>query len=330
MKALAIIVLACTPALAAGARPVGPGPVWPPAPDVPRVVFVRSVAGPSDVGVRPSSIGRLGRWIAGGDAGYDGLRTPVGVAAGADGSVCVADTGAAKIFLYEPRRARWMSWDHAGPLKFQAPVAVALTDGEIFAVDTALGAVFSFNTSGEIVREIKHVWGRPTGLALLGERLYVADVAHHSIEVFDKGGAFVKTIGRRGEGPGEFNFPTHLAAAGDRLLVTDALNSRVQVFDTDGRFISSIGGPGDTSGRFGRPKGVAVDAFGHVYVADAVFDNVQVFDLEGRLLLNLGAPGTGPGEFGLPGGLAVGPDNHIFVADACNHRIQELQYVRGP
>ena len=78
--------------------------------------------------------------------------------------------------------------------------------------------------------------------------------------------------------------------------MTDSLNCRIQIFSADGKFISQFGSSGDTSGHFGRPKGVAADSFGHIYVADAIFDNVQIFDATGRLLLNFGQSGDGRGR----------------------------------
>jgi len=50
---------------------------------------------------------------------------------------------------------------------------------------------------------------------------------------------------------------------------------------------------GDTSGHFARPKGMAADSNGHIYVVDAIFDNFQFFN-DGKLLLNVGETGKGP------------------------------------
>jgi DNA-binding beta-propeller fold protein YncE len=108
------------------------------------------------------------------------------------------------------------------------------------------------------------------------------------------------------------------------------LNSRIQVFSADGRFLRSIGSLGDGPGHFSRPKGVAVDQAGHIYVVDAVFNNVQIFDDQSRLLLDFGEAGSGPGQFGLPNGIAINSHNEIFVADAYNHRLQMFRYTGKP
>jgi len=107
------------------------------------------------------------------------------------------------------------------------------------------------------------------------------------------------------------------------------MNNRVQVFDSNGTFQAQIGSAGDASGYFGRPKGVAVDSFGHVYIADAAFDTIQIFDRTGAFLLSLGGSGSAPGEFWMPNGIAIDRENRIYVSDAYNRRVQVLRYVGG-
>ena len=107
------------------------------------------------------------------------------------------------------------------------------------------------------------------------------------------------------------------------------MNCRIQVFAASGQFQRAIGSPGDSPGYLSRPKGVAVDRYGHLYVVDALFDNVQIFDEQGRLLLNWGDTGSGPGQFWLPNGIVAG-NNEIYVADSYNHRIQVFGYTGKP
>jgi DNA-binding beta-propeller fold protein YncE len=106
------------------------------------------------------------------------------------------------------------------------------------------------------------------------------------------------------------------------------MNFRIQVFDLDGRFISSFGSHGDGSGDFAQPKGVGIDAEGHVYVVDALFNRVQIFDEQGVLLLVFGGDGGAPGEFWLPSGLQIAGDR-IYVADSYNRRVQIFQFLGG-
>jgi hypothetical protein len=69
-------------------------------------------------------------------------------------------------------------------------------------------------------------------------RVYVADDKPVVIKVFAPDGRFLHTIGREGEGPGEFK-ATFIAVHGSNLVVHDPRVSRTSVFDTSGAFLRS-------------------------------------------------------------------------------------------
>jgi DNA-binding beta-propeller fold protein YncE len=331
MLALAGLAISCASEKNGAPVAAVPNPVWPPSPDDPRVVFVKTISGPADVGQSLSVWHRLSNWVTGETGESQRLQKPFGAALDESGNLCLTDTGNSTVCYCDFVHHQWRRWNAAGKIHFQSPVAVARRNGIFYVADSELGGVLAFHNDGKLAFQISKPLQRPVGLAIAGDALVVADSQLHSIFVFDLQGKFRFQFGNRGVAPGEFNFPTHVCADSQgHLLVTDSLNSRVQVFTADGKFISQIGSGGDTSGHFGRPKGVAVDTFGHVYVADAVFDNIQIFDLSGQLLLSLGETGTGPGQFGLPNGIAIGLDNQIYVTDGYNHRVQVFKYIGQP
>jgi DNA-binding beta-propeller fold protein YncE len=302
--------------------------VWPSPPDAPRVAFVRNITQPSDLGARQSGLRRFANWISGASKGNEKFAQPFGLGLDERGNLCLTDTAANSVSFYDARKHQWNRWDQIGKLRFSSPVAVVKHGNTLYVADSGLGQVIVFDTDGKLLFQIDHDLTRPSGLLIHNDRLLVADSQQHCVAVFDLRGNFKSRFGRRGTGPGEFNFPTHLAAdAEGRVYVTDSMNNRVQVFDADAHFQSQIGTAGDGPGFFSRPKGVAVDTLGHVYVVDALFGNVQIFDHTGRLLLDWGAPGTDVGEFYLPSAIAIDRDNQIFVADGYNHRVQVFRYV---
>jgi hypothetical protein len=69
--------------------------------------------------------------------------------------------------------------------------------------------------------------------------IYVADSGALNIKKFDAQGKFVKTIGREGQGPGEFGGLYYSTFAKDRLIVWDSGNRRLCAFTPDGEFIKS-------------------------------------------------------------------------------------------
>ena len=67
----------------------------------------------------------------------------------------------------------------------------------------------------------------------------------------------------------------------------------------------SIGKQGVHPGNFVRPKHMAVDSDGILYVVDNAIQNVQMFDSQGRMLTFFGFEGTHPGAMESPAGICV-------------------------
>jgi DNA-binding beta-propeller fold protein YncE len=105
------------------------------------------------------------------------------------------------------------------------------------------------------------------------------------------------------------------------------MNFRVELFGPDWLPQGVVGGLGDSPGLFARPRGLAFDGDGNLYVADAAFDNIQIFDLEGRLLLYFGKSGDEAGQFCLPAGLYHDGANRLYAVDSCNYRVQIFEYL---
>jgi NHL repeat len=85
--------------------------------------------------------------------------------------------------------------------------------------------------------------------------IFVAD-GHWNARIvrFSKDGRFIKTWGRKGTAPGEFDVPhTLVIDKRGRVLVGDRTNKRVQVFDQDGRFLDQWTHLGSPSGMFIAP-----------------------------------------------------------------------------
>jgi hypothetical protein len=63
------------------------------------------------------------------------------------------------------------------------------------------------------------------------------------VTVYSSSGAYVRTLGRTGDGPGEFRNVMTLATLGDSLFVYDNVHLRESVFDFSGRLHRSRGVP---------------------------------------------------------------------------------------
>jgi sugar lactone lactonase YvrE len=66
--------------------------------------------------------------------------------------------------------------------------------------------------------------------------LYVLDTGNHRVQKFGPDGTFKSSLGRQGQGPGEFYYPSWLAVDDKGFLyVSDPNNQRIQVLTPDGK-----------------------------------------------------------------------------------------------
>jgi DNA-binding beta-propeller fold protein YncE len=328
---LAFMAAGCAVSSDAG-KTAAPPMTWPPAPEVARIAFVRSISGPEDLGITRGIWRRFGDMLVGRSI-TEQLVQPMAVAVGADDAVFVADPGAGGVHRFDIKRGRHDLIRRRDDAALRSPVGLAAgAHGEMYVTDSSLDEVFVIAEGATIAEPamLRAQFEQPTGVAVdpRSGRVYVVDTGEHCVKIFGRDGAQVAKFGRRGSGDGEFNFPTMLWRGADgRLYVADSLNFRVQVFDGNGGFLYKFGRLGDGSGDHLRPKGIATDRHGHVYVIDSLFHTMQIFHATGRFLLNVGQRGSGIGEFWLPSGVYVGTSGDIFVADPRNHRVQVFRYL---
>ena len=145
--------------------------------------------------------------------------------------------------------------------------------------------------------------------------IYVTDTHNHCLHKFTKEGIHLKTVGKPGSGPIEFNFPNGVEFSKEgTLFVCDSYNHRIQVFDTDLRFIKCFGKEGSKSGRFDWPDDLDFDSKGNVYITDKENYRVQIVKQNGKSIQTFGKQGDGPGEFASVNCIHINGD-YIYITD---------------
>lgn len=330
IKKLMLLAVAAA-ALYGCAAPPLPDLVWPEAPEVPRVKYVRAYASSSDL--KKSSFAT--DVLLGGESGATSLKKPMGVHVSKEGKMFITDTAGNDILIFDIVNNTFTTMAGAGSNIFQKPIGVA-TDpntGRIVVADSLTGQVAVLDKDYKLISYLTpgDKFKQASGVAIdpVNKKIYVTDTQNHRIQVFDLDTLkFIKFIGKRGQYEGEFNYPSFLAVdAKGRLYVTDTQNGRVQVFDSEGKVLMTFGQFGDAPGMFARPKGIAIDSEGHIYVVDAAFNNVQIFDDEGRVLMDFSAYGSDRGQLILPAGIAIDKDDYIYVVDQFNRRVEVFEYL---
>lgn len=314
---------------------------WPPAPEKPRYRYVGTLTGEENIQLGEeqslSSTGtRFFKWLVGLSSAKHKpvvLQRPQGVMVDSVGRVFVTDVSREAVYVFDPLLGKLSVWEMATAKdRFLTPIGIAAgANGEILVTDAQWGYVVRLDHTGHPLGTFgKGELSWPTGIARDPDsgRIYVAETHGHDIKVFDPGGKLIKTIGKRGEAPGEFNSPTFLSIADHKLYVTDTLNARAQVLSLDGKPLKVFGRRGVFVGDMPRPKGIAEDNDGNIYVVESYFDYLLIFNAAGQLLLPIGGTGSGVGQFYQPGGIWIDQRDRIYVADTFNGRIVVLQFLK--
>ena len=262
--------------------------------------------------------------LAGSTEGFaDGTGTavqfnfPRGIAAGADGSLYVADIGNNRIRRVTP----------AGT------VTTLAGNTEGFADGTGTAARFD----------------SPSGVAVGADgSLYVADTQNNRIRRVTPAGVVTTLAGSTqglADGMGTnawFYFPQGIAVGADgSLYVTDGFNSRIRKITPAGE-VTTLAGNGSfgfangtgTAAAFNFPQGIAVGTDGSLYVTDTENNRIRKVTPAGAVTTLAGsirglggfADGTGTAAlFNGPTGIAAGADGSLYVADYYNNRIRKIE-----
>ncbi len=192
---------------------------------------------------------------------------------------------------------------------------------------------------GEAAAALFHA---PIGLAVLDDRIFVADTYNDKIRVIENGRVSTLAGGGRGFADGvggdtKFDTPCGLAIWKNKLVVADAGNQRIRTVEMNGitRTLAGSGAADSNDGYlyqagFVEPLAVSVDSFGAIYVADGNSIRVigkRFFPLVETVTNQQRGFADGAlrfSRFNRPSGLAFDEAGNLFVADAENQSIRVL------
>ncbi len=137
--------------------------------------------------------------------------------------------------------------------------------------------VFKFSPDGRVLLTLgkagvagdsDDTFNQPSAVAIAPNGdIFVADGhggnSNARVVKFSKDGTFIKTWGKKGTAPGEFDTPHTLAFdSKGRLFVGDRANNRIQIFTQDGVFLEEWN-------QFSRPSAIFIDRNDAIYVSDS-------------------------------------------------------------
>jgi len=179
----------------------------------------------------------------------------------------------------------------------------------------------------------------PSGIALLGDDLFVADPGNHTVRKIAPDGTVTTFAGLAGvagtaDGTGSaarFRSPGGIASLGGALYVADTENHSIRKITSGGIVTTIAGTPGasgsadgtGTSARFSSPKGI-VALGSDLYVADTGNHTVRKVTPAGAVTTLAGLAGT-PGSRDAIAAIGTA----LYVADTANHTVRKITTPSG-
>jgi sugar lactone lactonase YvrE len=162
----------------------------------------------------------------------------LGLAAGSNGSIYVADYGNYRVQQFEADSTFIRAWGEYGSDngQFIQPSGVAI-DGHdnVYVSDGRQPWIQKFTADGQFLERFDlpgspDHWVQDVDIGPQNE-IYVVELGHDRVEVLDSSGQFLFGWGTSGSGAGQFHFPMALGLSqGTGIFVVDYGNNRVEKF----------------------------------------------------------------------------------------------------
>ena len=311
--------------------------VWPMPPDRPRVKFLEMWE--NNLQIEPIKKRTWADKLAGvtGKNVLEDFGKPAGIATDSKGRIYVTSLSRSLLYIIDKEHKQLQRISGGTGIAFRTPVGVVVDSHDnVFVSDTQLHFVMKFNPQMQMIGTFgsdDHM-GAPAYMALDEERkrLFIADTRAHTIFVYDpETMKLITKIGSFGSKKDQFQYPVGVAVnkKDGTFAVTDTGSCSVKVFDANFKFVRKFGQQAMNPGNFVRPKGIAFDSEGNIWVADAAFNNFQVFAPTGQIRMFVGSTGIAPGQFQTPNGLYIDKNDRVYVSDQLNGRVQVFQFLGG-
>jgi DNA-binding beta-propeller fold protein YncE len=203
--------------------------------------------------------------------------------------------------------------------------------GEIIVVEYMQHCVSIFDSSGRKIKSFgtkgsgSGQFDYPCGVALdKDDNIFVTDGRNDRIQKFSLNGDVMAVIGMQGSNELEFCIPVGIGIHpyNKKIYITESDGNRIQILNPDltcDKCFGAGGGSGDA--QFNKPKDVAFDSAGNVYIADNEHSQIQVFTAEGDFLRRFGTRGRGDGQMEFCSAVSIDNKDIVYITDLYNSRI---------
>lgn len=254
------------------------------------------------------------------------LSLPSDVAVDHDGNIYIVDSGNHRIAVFDDNGTHVSYISGKGHKKAETtnPVGIDVSDNRVYLADKDNHRIQIFDKQGTNIKSISLSQGniaiRPVDVAVNKNLIYISENNNHKVMVYDNSGKLHHQWGGEGTNRGELRYPATISIYQNNAYVVDVLNSRVQIFNGKGELQAIAGEWGVLPGQLFRPKGVAHDKEGNIYVSDSYLGVIQVFSNDTRFQYALGKNGK-PYKFTTPSGISIDKKNRLYVCEMLDNKV---------
>jgi len=216
------------------------------------------------------------------------------------------------------------------------PIGVAIDrDGALWIADTGNHRLVARSADGRDYKTISIPAAAadkpadPTGVVVRsdGTRTYVADCDNQRVLMLDNATGRWTPLGEWGISLGQFRWPFLLCMGPeDHVVVAESVGARLQLISADNRWAGQIGHFGVAMGDLYRPKGVAVDRAGRIFVGDSSLGVIQAFSDSGQLLGVVTDDAGQPLRFDHPMGMRFDSSGTLYVVELGANRVAVVTF----
>jgi sugar lactone lactonase YvrE len=228
-------------------------------------------------------------------------------------------------------------------------------------ITTVAGTGLYYGYNGDDIAATRATLNLPTGVARDSfGNLYIADSGNHRIRKVSAGTGIITSVAggfynsdigdNRAATSATLWNPSGVAVdSANNLYIADTQHSRIRKVSAATGIITTVAGTGSegfngdnitaTSATLNRPRSVAVDSAGSLYIADTLNNRVRKVAMDTAIITTV----AGTGAFGYNGdniaatgatltspyGVAVDSSGNLYIADSGNNRVRKVTAGTG-
>ena len=201
------------------------------------------------------------------------------------------------------------------------------SEGYIYVIESEKDCITKCTRAGEKITSFgergvkKGQFMSPLGVAITKNEQHILIVDQLRLQVFDLNGKFVKCTSTRNLALKK-GFAVAVHPITNQIYIADGENHIIAVANEDMKLEFTFGKCGSKEGELNKPRDIAINSQGMVYVADYNNDRICKFTSTGEYICSLGEAGTDTASvLDRPSSIGIDTNDNVYITEMINGRI---------